>query len=108
MAHSVLTAPQLLTEEGAFVYVEARLWPNGPVCPHCGETGRIGRLKTARPLASASTSAIPARSHSPYEWGLFSRTATCHCICGCKLFICSVAARRASLLVKSNVCSIAA
>jgi transposase-like protein len=51
MAKPVLTAPQFLTEEGAFAYVEARLWPNGPVCPHCGETTRIGRLsgKTTRP-----------------------------------------------------------
>jgi transposase-like protein len=51
MAKPVLSAPQFLTEQGAFAYVEARLWPNGPVCPHCGETARIGRLngKTTRP-----------------------------------------------------------
>src|SRR6266545_4782717 len=38
-------------EAAAFAYVEARLWPNGPVCHHCGETERIGRLqgKTTRP-----------------------------------------------------------
>ena len=51
MAHSVLDAPHMQTEAGAFAYVEARLWPNGPVCPHCGETDRVGRLngKTTRP-----------------------------------------------------------
>jgi transposase-like protein len=51
MAKPVLNAPQFLNEPGAFAYVEARLWPNGPVCPHCGETARIGRLngKTTRP-----------------------------------------------------------
>jgi transposase-like protein len=51
MAKPVLTAPQFLTEQGAFAYVEARLWPNGPICPHCGETARVGRLngKTTRP-----------------------------------------------------------
>lgn len=51
MAHAVLTAPQFLCEEAAFAYVEARLWPDGPICPHCGENGRIGRLngKTTRP-----------------------------------------------------------
>jgi transposase-like protein len=50
MAHAVLTAQQFLTEETAFAYVEARLWPNGPICPHCGEAERIGRLtgKTTR------------------------------------------------------------
>jgi transposase-like protein len=51
MAKPVLTASQFLNEPAAFAYVEARLWPNGPVCPHCGETARIGRLngKTTRP-----------------------------------------------------------
>ena len=51
MAKPVLNQPQFQTEQGAFAYVEARLWPNGPVCPHCQETKRIGRLngKTTRP-----------------------------------------------------------
>jgi transposase-like protein len=51
MAASVLSAAHFQNEEAAFVYVEAHLWPNGPVCPHCGETSRIGRLngKTTRP-----------------------------------------------------------
>ena len=48
---SVLSAPHFHNEEAAFEYVEARLWPKGPVCPRCGETERIGRLqgKTTRP-----------------------------------------------------------
>jgi transposase-like protein len=51
MAKPVLNEPQFLTEAGAFAYVEARLWPNGPVCPFCGGTARIGALngKTTRP-----------------------------------------------------------
>src|ERR1700675_2441510 len=52
MAKSVLSAPHFHCEETAFEYVEARLWPNGPVCPHCKAAGdKIGRLsgKTARP-----------------------------------------------------------
>ena len=38
-------------EEAAFAHVEARLWPDGPVCRHCGGTERIGKLKgkTTRP-----------------------------------------------------------
>ena len=35
MAKSVLSAPHFHSEEAAFEYVEAQLWPNGPVCPHC-------------------------------------------------------------------------
>ena len=51
MAKPILNAPHFQSEPAAFAYVEARLWPNGPVCPHCGETARVGRLngKTTRP-----------------------------------------------------------
>jgi transposase-like protein len=47
---SALSAPQFHSEEAAFAYVEARLWPNGPVCPHCGGVKRLGKLqgKTTR------------------------------------------------------------
>jgi len=42
---SVLSAPHFHNEEAAYAYVEARLWPTGPVCPHCGASGeKIGRL----------------------------------------------------------------
>ena len=38
-------------EHAAYAWVEARLWPNGPVCPHCGGVERIGKLqgKSTRP-----------------------------------------------------------
>jgi transposase-like protein len=52
MSKSVLSAPHFHNEAAAFAYVEARLWPNGPVCPFCGATAeKIGRLqgKTTRP-----------------------------------------------------------
>ena len=51
MAKSILNAPQFQTEAAAFAYVEAHLWPQGPVCPHCSEAVRVGRLngKTTRP-----------------------------------------------------------
>ncbi len=52
MANSVLSADHFHSEAAAFEYVEARLWPNGPVCPHCGSVGdKIGRLngQTTRP-----------------------------------------------------------
>jgi transposase-like protein len=51
VAKSVFDEPQFQTEAAAFAYVEAHLWPNGPVCPHCSEAERVGRLngKTTRP-----------------------------------------------------------
>ena len=42
---SNLSAPHFHNEEAAYAYVEARLWPNGPVCPHCGGVERIGKMK---------------------------------------------------------------
>lgn len=53
MAKPVFSASHFHNENAAFAYVEERLWPTGPVCPHCGnaETARIGRLtgKSSRP-----------------------------------------------------------
>src|SRR3981081_1470453 len=48
---SHLNAPHLCNEEAAFEYVEARLWPDGAVCPHCGTIGEATRMKgkTTRP-----------------------------------------------------------
>lgn len=34
-------------EEAAYAFVEQRVWPEGPVCPHCGSNRRIGRLNGA-------------------------------------------------------------
>jgi len=52
MAKSALNAPRFQTEAAAFGHVEALLWPNGPVCPHCrnADQAKIGRLqgKTTR------------------------------------------------------------
>lgn len=31
-------------EAAAYRFVEGRVWPNGPVCPHCGGTDRIGKM----------------------------------------------------------------
>ncbi len=49
---SVLSDIHYHSEEAAYAYVEARIWPNGPLCPHCGSAAgeRIGRLqgKTTR------------------------------------------------------------
>jgi transposase-like protein len=53
MASPVLSAAHFHNEEAAFAYVEAHLWPEGPICPHCGnvEQKSIGRLtgKSSRP-----------------------------------------------------------
>ena len=42
---SVFRAPQFHDGQAACRFVEAHLWPDGPVCPHCGATDRIYELK---------------------------------------------------------------
>lgn len=42
---SVLNKKMFQDEAEAYKWVEAHVWPNGPVCPHCGETERLGVLK---------------------------------------------------------------
>lgn len=41
---SALSAPHFHDEEAAYAFVEARIWPTGPVCPHCGGVDRIGKM----------------------------------------------------------------
>jgi transposase-like protein len=42
---SALSAPHFHNEEAAYAFVEKRLWPNGPVCPHCGGVDRISKMR---------------------------------------------------------------
>lgn len=42
---SVLSAPHFHDEAASYAYLEARAWPNGPVCPHCGATDRISKMQ---------------------------------------------------------------
>ena len=57
MAKSLFSQPHFHNEAAAFAYVEARLWPNGPVCPLSNKkTGvicaslpqRVGKLEGVR------------------------------------------------------------
>jgi len=42
---SVLSKKHFHNEKEAFAYVERRVWPNGPVCPHCGGVERISKMQ---------------------------------------------------------------
>src|SRR5947209_9091222 len=41
---SVLDKPHFHDEAAAFAKLESILWPNGPVCPHCGGIDHSGKL----------------------------------------------------------------
>lgn len=45
---SVLNEAYFHDEAAAFKALEAIVWPEGPTCPHCGATDRIGRLEGVR------------------------------------------------------------
>jgi transposase-like protein len=51
MASPILSAPHFWNEASAFAFLESRIWPHGPVCPHCGVLNQAKRLqgKTTRP-----------------------------------------------------------
>lgn len=40
---SNLSAKHFHSEKAAFAYVEARVWPEGPICPHCAKDGVVSR-----------------------------------------------------------------
>jgi|SRR6185312_16315121 len=44
MANPIINSKALQSEAAAYAWVEARVWPNGPVCPHCGGVERIGKM----------------------------------------------------------------
>jgi transposase-like protein len=45
---SVLSRNYFKSEKAAFAHLEAVLWPDGPICPHCGVIGKAGRLRGVR------------------------------------------------------------
>lgn len=45
---SVLSKPYMHDEAAAFAHVESILWPDGPVCPHCGVVDSAYKLEGVR------------------------------------------------------------
>jgi transposase-like protein len=45
---SLLNEPHFQNEEAAFAKLEDIVWPDGPICPHCGAMDRIYALKGVR------------------------------------------------------------
>lgn len=75
---SYLSADHFHKEEAAYAFIEARIWPDGPVCPHCGagngkvrklngKSTRIGAHKcyACRKPCTVTVGTIFERSHVP-------------------------------------------
>jgi transposase-like protein len=46
MSMSVLSAKAFQDEAAAYAWVESKVWPDGPICPHCGALKEhVGKLK---------------------------------------------------------------
>ena len=45
MSKSVISDKHFHDEAAAYRFVEKRVWPDGPVCPHCGGVERISSMK---------------------------------------------------------------
>jgi transposase-like protein len=45
MSKSILYAKWFHYEPAAYRWVEARVWPDGPVCPHCDGAASISKMK---------------------------------------------------------------
>ncbi len=45
MSQSIISAAYFHNEDAAYEFVESRVWPDGPVCPHCGERERISKMQ---------------------------------------------------------------
>ena len=41
---SIFARTEFHDEQAAYDYVEARMWPNGPTCPKCGEQERVSKM----------------------------------------------------------------
>jgi transposase-like protein len=44
MSKSVIEAKTFHDEAAAYAWVESHVWPQGPICPHCGGVERIGKM----------------------------------------------------------------
>src|SRR5208283_5160483 len=44
MDESIISSAPFQTEKEAYAFVESKIWPNGPVCPHCGSKERTGKM----------------------------------------------------------------
>jgi len=44
MKESIISSPHFHNEQAAYDFIEGILWPNGPICPHCGSRERISKM----------------------------------------------------------------
>jgi len=78
MSKSIFEAPEFRDPDAARAVLEAELWPDGPVCPHCGSlkhyaTKKAGRFRCGEPECrkdfTVTTKTVMESSHIPlHQW----------------------------------------
>jgi hypothetical protein len=64
MNESIISADHFHNEQAAYDFIESKIWPNGPVCPHSESRERMNKMNGKRP-GSEPTNAMRAQSHLP-------------------------------------------
>ena len=65
---SHLSAAHFHSEEAAYAFAEARLWPGGPMCPHCGATKEhVGSCGENQPDRALQVLCLPQALHGQ-DW----------------------------------------
>ena len=62
---SVLSDKHFHDEAAAYRFVEAHVWPDGPICPHCGGVERIGKMR-GKSTRIGVYKCYPCRK--PFKW----------------------------------------
>ena len=64
---TALSAEHFHNEEAAYEFVEARLWPHGPTCPHCGAILELERFPRRRDNFRCAWEHIESYVRSNYQ-----------------------------------------
>ena len=83
-----LQNPIFLDDIKAREWLEARVWPNGPVCPHCGATGDDVTALKGKAHRPASISAASAANNSRSRSKPYSSAPKSRCPSGWPLYSC--------------------
>jgi transposase-like protein len=85
MAYPVFTALCFNDEAAAFAFVESNLWPDGPVCPQCGNADRARIRKLEGKVTRLGLyNCNEFKGQFTVRQGLSSSPRTCRCTCGFK------------------------
>ena len=84
MAYPVFTALRFNDEAAAFAFVESNLWPDGPVCPHCGnaDRARIRKLEGKVTRLGLYNCNECKGQFTVRQGTIFESPRTCRCTCG--------------------------